>query len=142
MSYNALIRTHHITSRKKIAALKQAAFVHDCFVLLRSGGSPGIMYVEAKDKGAVEAWVNVVRNLRYKDFQLVTRPGALKNEHAQSCDGTSGWDHRTNKSGKGLGESRGLGTKLHEVGTVKEFGSLMEKHGIWGWWRKGMGYVS
>ena len=72
--YNALIRTHHITSRKKVAALKRAADTHQCAVLLRSGGCPGIMYVEG-GKEPVESWVDVVRRLRYKDFQLVTRPG-------------------------------------------------------------------
>ena len=40
--HNALIRTHHITSRKKVAKLKQAATFHDVFVLLRYGGAPGV----------------------------------------------------------------------------------------------------
>lgn len=58
--YNALIRTHHITSRKKVAKLKQAATFHDVFVLLRSGGAPGVMYVEGKEDG-VSQWVNDVQ---------------------------------------------------------------------------------
>ena len=57
--WNALIRTHHITSRKKVAKLKQAATANDVFVLLRSGGSPGIMYVEGSQK-PVEEWVAAV----------------------------------------------------------------------------------
>ncbi|KAF9889501.1 hypothetical protein FE257_007211 [Aspergillus nanangensis] len=137
MLYNALIRTHHITSRKKVSALKRAADTHACFVLLRSGGCPGIMYVEAKEKEAVESWVNVVRNLRYKDFQLVTRPGALEGEDSHS--GHSG--ERCGKlkdSRKGKRES---GVGLSEVETVKEFGGLMEQRGVWEWWRKGMGYA-
>ena len=58
--WNALIRTHHITSRKKVAKLKQAAGDSHVFVLLRSGGSPGIMYVEGAREG-VEDWVSVVQ---------------------------------------------------------------------------------
>lgn len=58
--HNALIRTHHITSRKKVAKLKQAAIFHDVFVLLRSGGPPGVMYVEGKEDG-VNQWVSDVQ---------------------------------------------------------------------------------
>lgn len=124
MLYNALIRTHHITSRKKVAALKRAADVHQCYVLLRSGGCPGIMYVEGSDKAQVEGWVGVVRKLRYKDFQLVTRPGALEPE---------------GKMEEYIKEELDIG--LAEVESVKEFGNFMEKRGVWKWWRKGMGYT-
>lgn len=55
----ALIRTHHITSRKKVAKLKQAALAQAVFVLLRSGSSPGIMYVEGS-QAEVEDWVGCV----------------------------------------------------------------------------------
>ncbi|KAJ5131695.1 hypothetical protein N7448_005853 [Penicillium atrosanguineum] len=122
MLYNALIRTHHITSRKKVAALKRAADIHECFVLLRSGGCPGIMYVEGRDQTRVESWVGEVRKLRYKDFQLVTRPGLLAHEATDqpAKEGDAG---------------------LSEVESVKEFGSCMEKRGVWMWWRKGMGYA-
>ncbi len=124
MLYNALIRTHHITSRKKVAALKRAADVHQCSVLLRSGGCPGIMYVEGRDKVQVEGWVGVVRKLRYKDFQLVTRPGALEPEGEME---------------ENIKEELDIG--LAEVESVKEFGNFMEKRGVWKWWRKGMGYT-
>ncbi|RAH71059.1 uncharacterized protein BO66DRAFT_64283 [Aspergillus aculeatinus CBS 121060] len=129
MFYNALIRTHHITSRKKVSALKRAADMHNCFVLLRSGGCPGIMYVEARDKDAVESWVNVVRNLRYKDFQLVTRPGLLEVEYEQNSAGERA-DPPKQRPG------------VSEIDSVKEFGGLMEQRGVWKWWRKGMGYLS
>ncbi|KAJ5880512.1 uncharacterized protein N7473_011565 [Penicillium subrubescens] len=127
MLYNALIRTHHITSRKKVAALKRAADVHQCYVLLRSGGCPGIMYVEGRDKVQVEGWVGVVRKLRYKDFQLVTRPSALEPE--------DGLGEEKEK------EQKELDIGVAEVGSVKEFGNFMEKRGVWNWWRKGMGYA-
>ncbi|KAF7592390.1 hypothetical protein BBP40_000308 [Aspergillus hancockii] len=141
MSYNALIRTHHITSRKKVAALKQAASAHSCFVLLRSSGTPGIMYVEAKEKDAVESWVNVVRNLRYKDFQLVSRPEVVADDC--QCQNENEKQRNVVKSnGRGAKNEKDTKLGLEEVGTVKEFGSIMEERGVWRWWRKGMGYVS
>ncbi|MCJ1387975.1 eIF2 kinase Gcn2p negative regulator [Xylographa bjoerkii] len=60
--YHALVRTHHITSRKKVAKLKHAADALGVNVLLRSGGSPGLMYVEGKEEG-VKEWVAVVQVL-------------------------------------------------------------------------------
>lgn len=58
-SFHALIRTHHITSRKKVTKLRQAANAHNVFALLRYGGAPGIMYVEGDEKG-VTSWVDDV----------------------------------------------------------------------------------
>ncbi|KOC10014.1 cellobiose dehydrogenase [Aspergillus flavus AF70] len=141
MLYNALIRTHHITSRKKVAALKQAASAHNCFALLRSGGIPGIMYVESKEKEAVEAWVSVVRNLRYKDFQLVARPGLLEKDHQIGNANEKQWDGKKSNGRQEQG-GRDSVAGLEEVETVKEFGSIMEDRGVWRWWRKGMGYVN
>ncbi|KAJ5915289.1 hypothetical protein N7454_011043 [Penicillium verhagenii] len=128
MRYHALIRTHHITSRKKVAALKRAADAHQCFVLLRSGGCPGIMYVEGQEQTNVESWVSVVRKLRYKDFQLVTRPGVLAPE--------DGGEFQVQLP-LPLSTSAGLS----EVESVKEFGDAMAKRRVWGWWRRGMGYA-
>jgi hypothetical protein len=58
--FNALVRTHHITSRKKVALLKKAADTHNCYVLLRSGGCPGIMYCEGDEPG-VKQWIATVQ---------------------------------------------------------------------------------
>lgn len=148
MLFNALIRTHHITSRKKVAALKRAADSHKCFVLLRSGGCPGIMYVEAKDKDAVEAWVTVVKKLRYKDFQLVARPGSLQvstEGHDQSPPSSLRRPDKTSSGSKdSLKNEREYTDKpgLREVESVKEFGGIMEDRGIWAWWRKSMGFAN
>lgn len=60
-TWHALIRTHHITSRAKVSKLKQAATKHGVFVLLRSGGAPGMMYVAGEARGNVEEWVGVVQ---------------------------------------------------------------------------------
>ncbi|KXG51698.1 uncharacterized protein PGRI_090910 [Penicillium griseofulvum] len=129
--YNALIRTHHITSRKKVAALRRAADTHQCAVLLRSGGCPGIMYVEG-GKERVESWVDVVRRLRYKDFQLVTRPGVVEDEGKGNENGNGNDKH---------GDKWDLAIGLDEVESVKEFGGIMAKRGVWNWWRRGMGYT-
>lgn len=75
--WNALIRTHHITSRKKVAKLRQAAASEDVYALLHRGRPPGIMYVEGA-KAGVEAWVATVqvrqRKLRPMSF-LPSREG-------------------------------------------------------------------
>ncbi|KAF1991233.1 hypothetical protein K402DRAFT_298123, partial [Aulographum hederae CBS 113979] len=116
--WNALIRTHHITSRKKVAHLKKAADRCHVFALLRSGGCPGIMYCEGDEEG-VKSWVAAVQNLRYKDFQLVARP-ASKSTVAESSD--------RNKCG------------LSEVESVKSFSMAMESRDCLQWWRHAMGY--
>ena len=95
------------------------------------------MYVESEEKDAVESWVNTVRNLRYKDFQLVTRPDVLTDERGSR-------DNEQNERSRSKKKTEKDTTKpgLSEVETVKEFGNLMEQRGVWQWWRRGMGYVS
>jgi hypothetical protein len=120
--FNALIRTHHITSRKKVAKLRAAASTHEVYALLRYGGCPGIMYCQGPESG-VRDWVSTVQRLRYKDFQLVKKPAAKMSE------------------GPGNGAAVSYG-RLEEVESVKEFGERMEGFGVRDWWRKGMGYVA
>lgn len=117
--YHALIRTHHITSRKKVAVLKAAAKKLECFALLRSGGTPGMMYVESKNEQNAQAWTNVVHSLRYKDYQLVAPTSRASETATPSAE-----------SGN-----------LKEVGTVKEFAAEMELKGLLPWWRISMGFV-
>lgn len=118
--YNALIKTHHITSRKKVSKLKKEAHSETEFVLIRSGGSPGLMYVEGAENG-VKEWVDAVQGLRYKDYQLLCRPAPLESD----ASGSSAQGH-----------SRGF----DERGSVQEFASVMEKKGLLSWWRQAMGY--
>ncbi|KAI0884526.1 uncharacterized protein GGS22DRAFT_143801 [Annulohypoxylon maeteangense] len=114
-----LIRTHHITSRKKLARVKKAAALYDLQVLVRSGGSPGIMYAEGPDEATVGNWVNGVQALRYKDFQCVQKPAAsLVRATGPVSD-----------------------TGFEEVTSVSEFGERMEKRGLGSWWKIGMGYA-
>jgi hypothetical protein len=120
--YNALIRTHHITSRKKVAKLKQAAGNYNIYALLRYGGCPGIMYCQGTESG-VKDWVSTVQRLRYKDFQLVKKPATIELEHGKSQE-----------------QSIPYG-KLEEVESVKDYGAMMEDLGVRNWWRRGMGYT-
>lgn len=93
------------------------------------------MYIEAKDQNAVESWVSVVRNLRYKDFQLVSRPACVVSEEdLMKVEGKQKNDAQ--RRGKAF-----LAAGLEEVESVKEFGDLMAQRGVWHWWRKRMGYV-
>lgn len=119
--YHALIRTHHITSRKKVARLKAAAKQLQCFALLRSGGSPGVMYVRGEEEVRVQQWVDTVHALRYKDYQLVAHVGPVAVSEGQ---------RKTTSAGV-----------LEEVETVKEMGVWMEVEGIQKWWRTAMGFV-
>ncbi|KAK0720391.1 hypothetical protein B0H67DRAFT_575989 [Lasiosphaeris hirsuta] len=116
--WHALVRTHHITSRKKVAHLRKAADKFSCYALLRIGGSPGIMYCRGSERG-VREWVATVQGLRYKEFQLVSKPAMIEHEPAQP-EGQPG---------------------LLEVESVKEFGDAMEKRGISGWWKRAMGFT-
>ena len=118
-----VIRTHHITSRKKIAKLRAAASNYNVYALLRYGGCPGVMYCQGTEAG-VRDWVSTVQRLRYKDFQLVRKPLEKEGEKATI-------DEKLVNYGK-----------LEEAESVKEFGARMEELGVWAWWRKGMGYVN
>ncbi|KAH7090251.1 hypothetical protein FB567DRAFT_286719 [Paraphoma chrysanthemicola] len=120
--YNALIRTHHITSRKKVAKLRQAAANYDIYALLRYGGCPGIMYCQGTELG-VKEWVSTVQRLRYKDFQLVKKPAIKEEEDSIAQDQNIAYG------------------KAEEVDSVKEFGARMTEIGVREWWRRGMGYV-
>ncbi|KAF1916933.1 hypothetical protein BDU57DRAFT_250425 [Ampelomyces quisqualis] len=121
-TYNALIRTHHITSRKKVAKLKQAASKYQIFALLRYGGCPGIMYCQGTESG-VKDWVHTVQRLRYKDFQLVKKPAAMELDQ-----------QKIQKQSIAYG-------KLEEVESVKDYGAMMEELRLRNWWRRGMGYT-
>ncbi|KAF2635059.1 hypothetical protein P280DRAFT_462489 [Massarina eburnea CBS 473.64] len=127
-TWNALIRTHHITSRKKVAKLRAAASNYNVYALLRYGGCPGIMYCQGSESG-VRDWVSTVQRLRYKDFQLERKPAAKQ----AKADGQKSKETAQDKDGVKYG-------KLEESESVKDFGAKMEELGVWAWWRKGMGY--
>ncbi len=64
MIYHALIRTHRISSKKKIRSLRAAAAEHDVGDLIHVG-VPGIMYVSGAKEDGVQSWVDHVHELRY-----------------------------------------------------------------------------
>ena len=105
------------------------------------------MYVQSRERANVESWVGAVKRLKYKDFQLVVRPGPLQSEKEEEMvvhgAGNPGPRSRA-KSSEHSGRQKDLAAKVgvEEVDSVKDFGGLMKDHGIWRWWRRGMGYKS
>lgn len=128
---NALIKTHHITSRKKVAHLKKHAHKQVSYVLLRSGGAPGLMYVEGSELG-VREWVAVVQGLRYKDYHLLKKPAPLEDSL------TSVEPRNLLSKTRDTGE-RGEG--FEEADSVAAFAARMEERGVLRWWRRAMGYT-
>ncbi|KAI0998130.1 hypothetical protein K3495_g10062 [Podosphaera aphanis] len=73
--HRVLIKTHHMTSRKKIRHLTHAAARLDCAVVLKTGTTPGVMLAEGAR--ALE-WLATVKTLRYKDFQLRRKEAGVR----------------------------------------------------------------
>ena len=61
MVYRALIRTHHMTSRKKIQRLSKAAKAQQYSVVIKTGRPPGVMIAEGEERGNVQEWIDVVK---------------------------------------------------------------------------------
>lgn len=128
--FNCLIRTHHITSRKKVQRVRRAASqLNVDWVFIRSGGSPGIMFAESRDEAGLVEWVAAVQALRYKDFRCAVRPGPAP---------------VTRNGVKGRGENGSLlrATGFDETESVAEFAKQMNVRGLGAWWKRGMGYES
>lgn len=77
------------------------------------------MLVESSSLENVEAWVKVVKRLRYKDFRVMRRAEVV------------------GESGGQLGVERGEVRKFEEVG---EMGRWLGGLGGRGWWVEGMGW--
>ncbi|TQS33924.1 hypothetical protein Golomagni_05716 [Golovinomyces magnicellulatus] len=112
--YRILVKTHHITSRKKIIALTAAAKKNSCSVILKVGDPPGIMLAEGE--GALQ-WLKVVKKLRYKDYDLrkkeLVETALLKLKPGQ----------------------------VLELNSVKELASFLGiREDLLEWWRVNMGY--
>jgi len=60
--------------------------------------------------------------LKYKDYQLVSRPAPAQREGQ-------------------ISEQQATLSGLHETDTVKDFGTQMEQRGVYAWWRTAMGYA-
>lgn len=64
MLHRALLKTHHMTSRKKITAIIKAAKKCNCAVYLKTGVPPGVMVGESDgDAGEqdLKEWVESVK---------------------------------------------------------------------------------
>jgi len=115
MPHRALLRTHHITSPYKIHLLTTAASSLSCSVLLKTGRPPGIMLLQSSSLENVEAWVKVVKRLRYKDFRVMRRGEVVGD----------------------FGVRAGQVRVFEEVGEV---GRWLEEEGGREWWVEGMGW--
>lgn len=69
MPFRALIKTHHMTSRKKIQAITKSAKHHSCSVLIKTGKPPGVMIAQGTED-AVKQWVESVK-VRLSPLRLV-----------------------------------------------------------------------
>ncbi|KAK2598644.1 hypothetical protein N8I77_012039 [Diaporthe amygdali] len=116
----SLIRTHHVTSRKKLQRVKKAAAHFDIpFVLVRYGGSPGLMYAESSEDSNLSSWVSAVKDLRYKDFQCVWKPEARQvNVGSETSTVPSG--------------------TFNETESVSSFGQVMDQKGLGEWFKIGL----
>lgn len=114
--FATLIRTHHVTSRKKLQRVKKAAAHFDVpFVLVRYGGSPGLMYGESPDEASLTSWVSAVKDLRYKDFHCVCKPELKVVDDAPLSGGP-----------------------FQETESVSEFGKFMDQVGLGDWFKYGL----
>ena len=133
--YTALIRTHHITSRKKLQRVRKAAAQHAVpYVLVRSGGSPGIMYAEAAAEVSVAGWVAAVQALRYKDFQCVQKPAEAESAAAAASA-------PPDLGGVRVPGSTDRKVGFEEVTSTTEFADRLRERGLLAWFKEGMGYV-
>lgn len=115
-----LVRTHHVTSRKKLQRVKKAAAHFDIpFVLVRYGGCPGLMYGESPDASSLGSWVSAVKDLRYKDFQCVCKPESKRLEEVPATPPLP--------SGA-----------FNETDSVSDFGQIMDRKGLGEWFKIGL----
>ncbi|KAE9371345.1 hypothetical protein N431DRAFT_483897 [Stipitochalara longipes BDJ] len=114
--HRVLIKTHHMTSRRKILTLTRAASNLQCSVLLKTGPHPpGIMLAEGE---SADDWLKVVKKLRYKDFRLMAKDEVAE----RRFDVEPG--------------------KVIELTSMKEFAAFLERDPvIYGWWRAKMGFT-
>ncbi|KAL8827427.1 MAG: hypothetical protein Q9170_007015 [Blastenia crenularia] len=117
LSHRALIKTHHMTSRRKIQLLTKSAKLTSCSVLLKTGKPPGVMIAEGDEEG-VRSWVEGVKRLRYKDYRLL-RLEAIE--------------------GKQL--PIGPGSVL-EINSMKELSAYLAECDLLNWWTEHMRFTS
>ena len=71
MMYRALIKTHHMASRKKVTAITKAAKKYNCAVYLKTGmHPPGVMLGECDGEEGEEDLKSWVRSVKVGIFLL------------------------------------------------------------------------
>ena len=66
--YRALIKTHHILSRKKITTITKAAKKSSCAVYLKTG-APGVMIGECEGEQGEQDLKEWIRSVKVVDLQ-------------------------------------------------------------------------
>ncbi|KAL8991456.1 MAG: hypothetical protein Q9177_000128 [Variospora cf. flavescens] len=118
--HRALIKTHHMTSRRKILAIGKAAKQHSCSVMLKTGKPPGVMIAEGDDEARVKGWVQDVKRLRYKDYRLLRLEAVV--------------DHNARR----LPVDR---AHVEEFESMKELSASLAACGVLPWWTEHMGFT-
>lgn len=116
--HRALLKTHHMTSRVKIRAIKNSTGQLDCKAVIKTGRPPGVMLVESENGEDVGRWVGVVKRLRYKDYRLL-RMEAVDDQRGR------------------LPVAAG---SVLEFTSMKELGEYLKECGIHEWWIENMGF--
>ncbi|MDI1485021.1 MAG: hypothetical protein OHK93_000155 [Ramalina farinacea] len=120
MLFRALIRTHHMTSRKKITAISKAAKKYECAVYLKTGAHPpGVMISECQVEGmeGLAGWAAAVKRLRYKDYHHV------RSEVVNDGQLSLPFGH------------------VKEFETMKALAADLDECGVLEWWEEAMGFT-
>jgi len=132
--FNALIRTHHITSRKKLAKLRVAFTAPEhtglTLAVLHIGASPGMIYIEGRDREAINSWIAVVQGLQYKYFTIISKTDVAIDRCTVGVN--------IEKRLEAAPESLDMG--FREVNSISNFGKFMKARGLKEWWLQAMGW--
>ncbi|KAI4239974.1 MAG: hypothetical protein L6R40_005406 [Gallowayella cf. fulva] len=116
--FQALIKTHHMTSRRKIQAIAKSAKHNACSVVLKTGKPPGVMIAQGEEAG-VREWVDGVKRLRYKDYRLL-RLEAVK---------------------QGSGQLSTPSGNVEELDSMKDLSAYLAECEMLPWWTEHMGFA-
>ena len=98
-------------------------------MLLKSdGATPGVMYVRGFEAESVDSWVEMVKGLRYLNFEV----RAEAQEAKAGTEASRRMEQDSEEAKK---------TVVEEVESLKDFARCMEELGLRGWWRGAMGFA-
>ncbi|KAL8811110.1 MAG: hypothetical protein Q9223_000883 [Gallowayella weberi] len=119
--FRALIKTHHMTSRRKIKALTKSAKHNSVSVILKTGKPPGVMIAEAASEDAVKHWVKSVQRLRYKDYRLLRLEAVTQGLKQAQLSRTPG--------------------NVQEISSMKDLSAYLSECEMLTWWTEHMGFA-